>query len=357
MTISVGINGLGRIGRQVLKLCLENNEIDIVGINELNPDIGNWCYTLNYDSIYPQAFQSKPFFTYQGSKLIKDKIEIFTSHHKNCLDIPWNSWGADYVIDCTGVSANVKKSKEMIMQHGIKNVFISHSPPIDDVDMTMIIGANHEDYDTNLHQVIASSICDATAIAPVTKLIDDNFNIISGYVTTLHPWLSYQNLLDGPSSSWSVPGEIYHHYALGRSAINNIIPKPTSALDAVFKVLPQLNSDKIGSFSYRMPTSIVASADITYCVDKSVSKQHLLDLFEEFQKNQEFPVVKLEESPLTSVDYAGESCSCIVDLRWLDIVANSMIKIVLWYDNEYGYSSNVVRQLLYVAGKNSSSTH
>ena len=120
-----------------------------------------------------------------------------------------------------------------------KKILITHSP--EEVDFTMILGVNENQYNDKKHNIVASSICDATAIAPVTKIVNELFYIENGFVTTLHPWLSYQNLMDGPSSSWSVPGKVYHHYALGRSAISGLIPKPTSAMDAVFKVLPQLN--------------------------------------------------------------------------------------------------------------------
>ncbi|MDC2993763.1 aldehyde dehydrogenase [bacterium] len=353
MTISVGINGLGRIGRQVLKICSKNPDINIVGVNELNPDIDNWCYTLNFDSIYGKL-NDREMFKRDGSSLSQKNMgSIFASHHVNIVDAPWSSWGAEYVIDCTGVKANVLKAREVCKVHGLKNLFISHSPEEKHVDLTMILGVNHNEYNPLEHKVIASSICDATAIAPVTKIIDENFSINSGYVTTLHPWLSYQNLLDGASSSWSVPGEIYHHFALGRSSVNNIIPKPTSAMEAVFKVLPNLDPKKIGSFSYRMPTSIIASADMTFCVDKNATQQNLFDAFAEYKDRQEFPVIKLDNSPLTSVDYISEDYSCVIDFRWLNAIANKVVKVVLWYDNEYGYSSNLVRQLLYVAGKNS----
>ena len=354
MAIRVGINGLGRIGRHVLKLCLNHPSIDVVGINEINPDIGNWCYTLNHDSIYGKSPDSHRF-SILSSCITYQSRQIYTSHHSNIIDVPWNTWGVDYVIDCTGVNSNVKRARDCVDVHSLQNLFISHSPPEELVDMTMILGVNHDNYHSS-HKVIASSICDATAIAPITKVIHDNFNIQFGYVTTLHPWLSYQNLLDGASSSWSVPGEIYHHYALGRSAINNIIPKPTSAMDAVFKVLPQLDSSKIGSFSYRLPVSIVASADITYTVAKNVSSGLILEALQCFQSTQCFPIIKLDNEPLTSLDYISESHSCVVDTRWLNVVGSNTLKLVLWYDNEFGYANNVVRQLIYVDSVNSLSS-
>ena len=168
-----------------------------------------------------------------------------------------------------------------------------------------------------------------------------------GYVTTLHPWLSYQNLMDGPSSSWSVPGAVYHHYALGRSSIGNMIPKPTSAMEAVFKVLPKITRN-IGSFSYRTPTQIIGSADISYVVERETNKKEIIQAFENYQCGQKYPILKLSNAPLVSMDYIGEKFSAVVDTRWIDTINSELIKIVLWYDNEYGYCCNVVNQLKYL---------
>ena len=153
--------------------------------------------------------------------------------------------------------------------------------------------------------------------------------------------------MDGPSSSWSVPGEVYHHYALGRSAIGNMIPKPTSAMDAVFKVLPSITRN-IGSFSYRTPTQIIGSADLSFLVEKSTSKDEIIKALIDFQNYQKYPILKLTNNPLVSMDYIGEKFSAIVDTRWLDVINSELIKIVLWYDNEYGYCCNVINQIKYI---------
>ena len=147
--------------------------------------------------------------------------------------------------------------------------------------------------------------------------------------------------MDGPSSSWSVPGEVYHHYALGRSAIGNMIPKPTSAMDAVFKVLPKVTRN-IGSFSYRTPTQIIGSADLSYVVKKKTNKLDIMEAFTDFQNSQKFPILKISQSPLVSMDYIGEEYSAIIDTRWLDVINSELVKIVLWYDNEFGNASNEI---------------
>ena len=340
--IKVGLNGLGRIGRHIFKMCVDDPLIELVGINEINPDLNNWTYTLNYDSIYGQ---SKNKSEIHGNKLICKNKAINTSMKKDISEVPWDEWGVEFIVDSSGVLENTFKSRKLINNRQKKRILFTNSP--ENTDFTMILGVNENKFEPNNHYLIASSICDATAIAPVTKIIDDLFKIKLGYVTTLHPWLSYQNLMDGPSSSWSVPGDVYHHYALGRSSIGNMIPKPTSAIDAVFKVLPLITKN-IGSFSYRTPTQIIGSADISFLVKKKTNKPELIKTFIDFQNLQKFPILKISESPLVSMDYVGEKYSAIVDTRWMDVINSELIKIVLWYDNEYGYSCNIINQIKYI---------
>ena len=340
--IKVGLNGLGRIGRHIFKMCVNDPLIELVGINEVNPDLNNWAYTLNYDSIYGTSKRKSKVI---GTNLICNDKSIYTSMQNDISKVPWDEWEVDFIIDSSGVLENTFKSRELLKNGLNKRILFTNSP--ENVDFTMILGVNENKFEPNNHYLIASSICDATAIAPITKIIDDLYKIRLGYVTTLHPWLSYQNLMDGPSSSWSVPGDVYHHYALGRSSIGNMIPKPTSAIDAVFKVLPAITKN-IGSFSYRTPTQIIGSADISFLVEGETNKQEIMKTFIDFQNSQKFPILKISDSPLVSMDYVGEKYSAIVDTRWMDVINSELIKIVLWYDNEYGYSCNVINQIKYI---------
>ena len=339
--LRVGLNGLGRIGRHIFKMCINDPQLELVGINEINPDLNNWAYTLNYDSIYGQ---SKYKSYAENNKILCNAHSILTSNKKDIQTVPWEEWGVDVIIDSSGVLENTIKART-ILNKTTKKVIFTNSP--ENIDFTMVLGVNEEKYNPKKHNLIASSICDATALAPVSKIIDNLFKIKLGYVTTLHPWLSYQNLIDGPSSSWSVPGEVYHHFALGRSAIGNMIPKPTSAMDAVFKVLPSITRN-IGSFSYRTPTQIIGSADISLLVEKSTSKEEVIKAFHDFQSFQDHNILKINNSPLVSMDYIGEDYSAVVDTRWLDVIDSTLIKIVLWYDNEYGYCCNVINQIKYI---------
>lgn len=347
--LRVGINGFGRIGRAIYRVNAEKCAFKVVAVNDINPDIGNIAYTINYDSLYNRLRDT--FAVDEESRVIRNKAdEIRVFNYSGIDEVPWEDADVDIVIDASGVLANVINSRRIVDRGSVKKVMVTHSPK-EGVDFTMVLGANHEELDVENHRVIATSICDATAIAPVMKLVHDAFGVDCGYVTTLHPWLNYQNLMDGPASSWSVPGEIYHHYALGRSVIGNIIPKPTTAIDATCKVLDGITTEMIGSFSYRTPTAIVGSADITLNTRDKVTKGDIVDLFAQYEREQEWSILHCSVEPLVSLDFLRAEYSAVVDSRWTDVIGRNMVKLVLWYDNEWGYASRVVDQVAFVHSK------
>lgn len=343
--IKVGINGLGRIGRAIFRVNQLKKYFDVVVINDINPDIDNIAYTLNYDTLYGRL---DSLFRSEEDSLIDDLGgSIHISHENNICNVDWSHYDVDYVIDASGVFDNVKHAKDLIEKGSVKRIFITHSA--DDVDFSMVLGANEDQFDIHNHKVISTSICDATALGPVLSAINKTFGIDNGYVTTLHPWLNYQNLMDGPSSSWSVPGEIYHHYALGRSVDGNMIPKPTSAVKATCRVVEGLTEQMIGSFSYRTPTAIIGSADITLNLRNKTDKAAIIALFEKIENTQGVKIIHNNIDPLVSLDFLQSEYSAIVDHRWTDVISDSLLKMVLWYDNEWGYSSRVVDQAHYVS--------
>lgn len=347
--IRVGINGLGRIGRAILRNNLKNKHFQIVAINDINPDPDNIAYTLNYDSIYGRLEAS---FKYEHHKLFGSDGSVVRLHNEESInDVDWQDDEIDFVIDSSGVYQNVLDARKLIDLGKVKKVFITHSP--NNVDFTMVLGANEHLLDVSRHHVIASSICDATALAPIIRVISEDFGLDGGFVTTIHPWLSYQNLMDGPASSWSVPGTIYHHYALGRSAIGNLIPKPTSAIQATCQVLQHLNlsEDMIGSFSYRPPTAIVGTADLSLLVSSEVTRDDIVNRFTEYEQQQRWNIVHNNFSPLVSIDFQGFEYSAVIDHRWTDVVRHRLLKLVLWYDNEAGYASKVIDQINLVASQ------
>ena len=345
--IKIGINGLGRIGRAIFRVNQVKKFFDVVVINDINPDIDNIAYTLNYDTLYGRQDH---IFKSKVNCLINEKGDSIAVHNQHHIyDVDWGKYDVDYIIDASGVLDNVEHARNLIEKDIIKRVFVTHSP--ENVDFTMVLGANEEKLNINKHKVISSSICDATALGPVLNTINKNFGIEGGYVTTLHPWLNYQNLMDGPSTSWSVPGEIYHHYALGRSVNGNMIPKPTSAIEATCKVTQGLTEKMIGSFSYRTPTAIVGSADITLNLKTKIDKSEIIAKFEEIEKKQSIKVIHNNISPLVSLDFLQSEYSAIIDHRWTNLIDGKLLKLVLWYDNEWGYSSRVVDQINFVAKK------
>ncbi len=347
--IRVGINGLGRIGRAILRNNLRTKSFEIAAVNDINPDPDNIAYTINYDSIYGRLPAD---FGYEHHKLLGSDGSVISLHHEQSInDVDWQADDIDFVIDSSGVYQNVLDSRKLIDLGKAKKVFVTHSP--NNVDFTLVLGANEHLLDIDRHHVIASSICDATALAPVIRVIIEEFGLDSGLVTTIHPWLSYQNLMDGPASSWSVPGTIYHHYALGRSAIGNLIPKPTSAIQATCQVLQHLNlsEDMIGSFSYRPPTAIVGTADLSLYLSREVSREEIVDRFTMYEQQQHWNILHNNFSPLVSLDFQGSEYSATVDHRWTDVIRHRLLKLVLWYDNEAGYASKVIDQVNLVAAQ------
>jgi glyceraldehyde 3-phosphate dehydrogenase len=344
--VRVGINGFGRIGRAIYRANLEKQAFVLVAINDINPDIRNIAYTTNYDSLYDRL--REPLLADAEASILYNAVDtIAVFHEPKIADVPWESLNVDVVIDASGVLANVLNSRRVITKGGVRKVIVTHSPN-EGVDFNLVLGANEHLLDLERHDVISSSICDATAIAPVLKLLKQHFGLLYGYVTTLHPWLSYQNLMDGPASSWSVPGEIYHHYALGRSVVGNIIPKPTSAIQATCRVLEGVTEAMIGSFSYRTPTAIVGSADITLVTERPVDLDRLRSVLADYEARQKWNILHNNVEPLVSLDFKKCDYSAVVDGRWTDVIGDKLVKLVLWYDNEWGYSSRVVDQVRYV---------
>lgn len=344
--LKIGINGFGRIGRAIFRTNMNKKFFEIVAINDINPDDENIAYQLNYDTLYDQL---KDKFKAQNGHIYNGSYDLKIFHEKHIDEVDWRSKGVDIVIDASGILDNVLRSHATIEKQGVKKVIITHSP--NEVDFTMVLGANENKLDLSKHNVISSSICDATAIGPVLKIIKENFGIVSGHLTTLHPWLGYQNLMDGPASSWSVPGEIYHHFALGRSAVGNMIPKPTSALSASCKVIDGLSSETIGSYSMRTPTHIVGSADITLLLEKKTTQRDVIRVFEDFSNSQKWDIINNNFEPLVSLDFKGSEFSANVDHRFTSLVQGTMLKLVLWYDNEWGYATKVCEQVKYIQDK------
>jgi len=334
--IKIGINGFGRIGRAIYRINHIKKLFDIVVINDINPDIKNICYTLQFDTTYGRfndSISHNENQIYVGSKT----IDVF--NHESITDVPWDDYGVDIVIDSSGISKNL----DLILNvpSNVKHFILTNAPQGFSEIKTVIFGVNDNEINPDVQRVYSSSICDTIALSPIIKLIKETHAIESGFLTTLHPWLSYQNLLDGPSASWSQPGDVFSHYALGRASTENLIPKSTSAIVAADLVFPGI-SNIIQSFSYRTPTKIVSSAVLILLLDREIIVDDLKERFYRYQKNQKIKVFHNNVEPLTSLDYTGEEYSAIIDHRWTKVANKRHLKIVYWYDNEWGYSNRVI---------------
>jgi len=343
MSIRVGINGFGRIGRAIYKSNLSKKYFDIVHINDINNDINNLAYLLKYDTTYGKLDNK---IDVNGNSILVDDHSFKVSNCKNMLDVKWDADKIDIVIDSTGISKNLSVARDLI-EKGVKYCVVTNSPAKNKIDKTIIMGVNEDSIISNKDFLIASSICDANAFVPVANVLDREFGIEHGFLTTLHPWLGYQNLLDGPSASYSSPGEIHDHYALGRSSFGTIIPKTTSAIDATYKVLESLKG-KFLSFSFRVPTMIVGTADASIKLKNSTTAEDIKNLFIEEQKNQKYKTFYNNDKNLISSDFIKSDYSAIVDHRWIMVNNDNYLKIVLWYDNEWGYSCRVVDLINYI---------
>ncbi|MCI8376153.1 MAG: aldehyde dehydrogenase [Lachnospiraceae bacterium] len=335
------INGLGRIGRAILRINLQQDAFELVAVNDINPDNKNIAYLIKYDSTYgrlPNEIGSDDRNIYIDGKSVK----VF--HESAIKDVDFTD--IDVVIDASGIKANSKQIEEMESTSSVKKFIITN------VDLksakNIIFGVNQDKIEES--KVLSSSICDVVSLGPVYSILKKNLGIQSGFLTTLHPWLSYQNLLDGPAKSWSQPGDVFSHYALGRSSVMSLIPKSTSAIRALSNVYPEAY-DKISSFSYRTPNALVASAVLTVLVEKNTTKEEIIKLLEDEEAIQKYHIIQTTDEPLISLDYIQNDYSVIIDKRWIQVSNNNHLEIVYWYDNEWGYSSRIVDIVKYIGEK------
>jgi glyceraldehyde 3-phosphate dehydrogenase len=342
--IKIGINGFGRIGRALFRINLLHKNYEVVAINEIDPDIDNMAYLLKYDSTYGKLFNNK--ISREGDYLVVDDQKIKVYHERNIKDVDWAKHSVDVVIDSSGVFENVIGAKYITDNKIVNKVVVTHSPK-SGIDLTLMIGVNEKSYIKEQHHVISSSICDANAVTPFFHLINSKFGIDVGEVTTLHPWLSYQNVLDGNLRSVSSPGHFWNDYALGRNSTVSLIPKDTSLVSAMQKVISGVE-DVVDAMSFRTPTAIVSAADGSFYLKTKTNLKEVIECVEAYEK--EYPgVLLLDNKSLVSIDYMANENAAILDGRWLKILNGRLLKFVLWYDNEWGYAKrtyNIIEFIL-----------
>lgn len=321
-----------------------NPGFELVVINEIESDLLNLEYLLKFDSIYGRFAGTTRILS---DSLFINEHEIKFFSKSSTKDVPWESFNLDVLIEATGVNANIVASKILVESRKVKKIVVTNAHP--SVDHTIVFGANNASYEIENHSIISSSICDANAIVPVLHYLQESIGIETGMITTLHPWLSYQNLLDGPISSVSSPGHNWSEYSLGRSSVGNLILKDTTAGEATAKVLPELKG-KIDAISFRVPTNNVSASDFSINLSRKTNLEEIQRIFEAAESK--YPeVIMLNHESLVSSDFTGMSQSCIIDMDKMKLIGGNFLKMVAWYDNEWAYGSRVLDVAKLVSGK------
>jgi glyceraldehyde 3-phosphate dehydrogenase len=335
MAVKVGINGFGRIGRQTFKAIVSNyaDEIEVVGINDLfSPD--NFELLLTFDSVYGK---------FDGTvKATKDSLIVNGKESKwfaerDPAKIPWGEIGADIVVESTGVFRD-KKACMAHIEGGAKKVIIS--APAKNEDITIVMGVNEGDYDPANHVILSNASCTTNCLAPAAKVVHDRWGIVKGLMTTVHSYTSDQRLVDLPHSD---PRR-------ARAAALNIIPTTTGAAQAVALVIPDLKG-KFDGMSLRVPTPTVSIVDFVADLEKDCELDDLIAAFEEAEAGPMKGILGVERRELVSMDFKGDTRSCIVDAPSCAVIGGNMVKVVAWYDNEWGYSCRVADLINYMAAK------
>ena len=339
--IKIGINGFGRIGRAIFKINQKNKYFKIVCVNDIDPDLKNMLYLLKYDSTYGKYDKNVKFIDDNNFSVDGDLIKYSSEDYIENVD--WSN--SDVIICASGIKKNIEGARNLLNKNIIKKAVVTHASNL--VDQTIIMGVNENEYDGHKQNLISSSICDANAVAQALYHVDNQWGIKNCFFTTLHPWLSYQNLVDGTIKSVSSPGHFWRDYALGRSSTESMIPKLTTASDAVSNVLPQFKN-KIKAISFRTPTAIVSSSDMTITCDKMIMAGEGKEYFKGLAENNTY--LGYNEESLTSIDYKQNEHSSIIDGQWVNVLDDNVLKLIVWYDNEWGYSARVVDVVRLVSG-------
>ena len=339
MSIKVGINGFGRIGRAVLKNILKDPEcsnIEIRAINDLT-DPATLAHLLKYDSIQG-VFSQK--ITSNNEEIAIDGKSIRIFSEKDPAKLPWKDQGVDFVIESTGFFTD----REAARQHldaGAKKVIIS--APSKNPDITVVLGVNQETYLPEQHNIISNASCTTNCLAPVAKVLHDNFFIEKGLMTTIHSYTNDQRILDLPHSD----------LRRARAANVSMIPTTTGAAKAVALVLPEI-AGRLDGMAIRVPTPNVSLIDLVVEVKKNTSNEEVNEVFKEAAREGLKNILRVEDNPLVSIDYNGDPYSSIIDGLSTKVMKDNMIKVLAWYDNEWGYSNRVKDLLKFIVSKENS---
>ena len=330
-TIKVGINGFGRIGRLVFRAMAERSNIEVVGINDLI-DAEYMAYMLKYDSVHGPF---KGEVSVQGNNLVVNGKTIRVTAEKDPNNRKWNEIGAEYIVESTGLFLS-KDSAQAHINAGAKKVILS-APSKDDTPM-FVMGVNHKELTDDI-KIFSNASCTTNCLAPLAKVIHDNFGIAEGLMTTVHATTATQKTVDGPSAK---------DWRGGRSALNNIIPSSTGAAKAVGKVIPSLNG-KLTGMSFRVPTADVSVVDLTVKLDKPTSYEEICAAIKAASEGELKGILGYTEDAVVSQDFVSDARTSIFDKEAGIMLNPTFVKLVSWYDNEWGYSNKLADMLVHSA--------
>ena len=330
--LRIGINGFGRIGKIAFRIASLRSDIEIVGINDLL-DVNHLSYLLKYDSVHGQ-YQNDVLI--KNGNLILNGREIRITSEKNPKNLNWGSAGADVVLECTGLFTSIDEANKHL-EAGAKKVVIS--APSNDIPM-FVMGVNHTQI-TKDQTIVSNASCTTNCLAPLAKVINDNFDLLEGLMTTVHAATATQFTVDGPSAK---------NYRLGRSTLNNIIPSSTGAAKAVGKVIPALDG-KLTGMAFRVPTADVSVVDLTCRLGSSVSLDEIKQVIKTASENELEGILGYTEDGVVSQDFVSETRTSVFDANASIALNNNFFKLISWYDNEYGYSSKLIDLALYLSVK------
>ncbi|MGD6832394.1 type I glyceraldehyde-3-phosphate dehydrogenase [Bacillus haimaensis] len=333
MAVKIGINGFGRIGRNVFRAALKNSEVEVVAVNDLT-DANMLAHLLKYDSIHGKLAADVKV---DGDNLVVDGVTIKVTAERDPAKLSWGELGVDIVVESTGFFTK-RADAAKHLEAGAKKVIIS--APASDEDITIVMGVNEDKYDAANHNVISNASCTTNCLAPFAKVLNDKFGIKRGMMTTVHSYTNDQQILDLP----------HKDYRRARAAAENIIPTSTGAAKAVSLVLPELKG-KLNGGAMRVPTPNVSLVDLVAELDKDVTAEEVNAAFKAAAEGELKGILGYSEEPLVSGDYNGNPDSSTIDALSTMVMEGSMVKVISWYDNESGYSHRVVDLAKYIASK------
>lgn len=332
--IKIGINGFGRIGRLSFRYAMERDDVQVVAINDPFVDLDYMKYMLTYDSVHGR-FNGK--IEVKDGKLVVNGNQISVFDKKDPAEVPWGDSGADYAIECTGVFLTQEKA-QAYLKGGAKKVILS-APAKDKDTPTFVMGVNHKEYKSDM-KIVSNASCTTNCLAPLAKVVHDKFGIIEGLMSTIHATTATQKTVDGPSAK---------DWRGGRAAAANIIPSSTGAARAVGLVIPSL-AGKLTGMSFRVPTVDVSVVDLVVRLEKPASYDEIKATIKAASEGELKGILGYTEDSVVSSDFVGEYCTSVFDAGAGIALSDNFVKLVSWYDNEWGYSCKLIDLIRYIDG-------